>query len=185
MRTLNYFEYSSEAFALTDFLSRDECHSLIQRAENQGFDDAPINTSSGEIVTSDVRNNARVLADDPELAEALWERCKGYVAATLGGWTAIGLNERFRFYRYDQYQVFRWHSDGRFARNEREESRYTFMIYLNDDYEGGHTDFRSFKVYPTQGMALCFHHPLSHEGAIVSRGRKYVLRTDVMYRAAD
>ena len=56
------------------------------------------------------------------------------------------------------------------------------MIYLNEDFEGGFTDFSSFRVYPVEGMALCFQHQMSHEGATVTRGLKYVLRTDVMYQ---
>jgi hypothetical protein len=31
-------------------------------------------------------------------------------------------------------------------------------------------------------MALVFEHPVRHQGAPVTAGRKYVLRTDVMYR---
>jgi hypothetical protein len=31
-------------------------------------------------------------------------------------------------------------------------------------------------------MALLFHHPILHRGDPVAVGRKYVLRTDVMYR---
>ena len=178
---MKYFEYSPEAFALTDFLSPEECGEFIARAESLGFDDAPINTTSGHVVASEVRNNGRAMVDDSDLSATLWDRFKDYAPESVAGWKPIGFNERIRFYRYDRYQIFRWHSDGRFARNEREESRYTFMIYLNDDFDGGFTDFRAFKVYPVAGMALCFHHPLLHEGATVTNGRKYVLRTDVMY----
>ena len=37
-------------------------------------------------------------------------------------------------------------------------------------------------VVPEQGMALVFVHAVLHRGAPVTRGRKYVLRSDVMYR---
>ncbi|WP_315705976.1 MULTISPECIES: hypothetical protein [unclassified Bradyrhizobium] len=37
-------------------------------------------------------------------------------------------------------------------------------------------------ITPEQGMALLFHHPIMHRGDPVTRGRKYVLRSDVMYR---
>jgi hypothetical protein len=37
------------------------------------------------------------------------------------------------------------------------------------------------RVTPKTGMALLFHHPISHRGDPVIAGRKYVLRTDVMY----
>jgi hypothetical protein len=36
-------------------------------------------------------------------------------------------------------------------------------------------------VRPVRGTALVFRHRLLHEGAPVLTGRKYVLRTDVMY----
>ena len=32
------------------------------------------------------------------------------------------------------------------------------------------------------GMGLLFQHPIIHEGAEVTRGTKYVIRTDLMYR---
>jgi hypothetical protein len=55
------------------------------------------------------------------------------------------------------------------------------MVYLNDDFEGGETRFQRVTIRPMVGMALCFVHHLVHEGAEVLCGRKYVMRTDVMY----
>ena len=57
------------------------------------------------------------------------------------------------------------------------------MIYLNEGFEGGETVFQRFLgVKPACGKALVFFHRQLHEGAPVVSGRKYVLRTDVMYR---
>lgn len=42
---------------------------------------------------------------------------------------------------------------------------------------------RGVEVAPTAGTALLFRHRVLHEGAPVAAGVKYVLRTDVMYRA--
>jgi hypothetical protein len=55
------------------------------------------------------------------------------------------------------------------------------VIYFQDD---GLTrpDWWELRVRPEPGKALVFYHYLSHEGAPVTAGRKYVLRTDVMYR---
>ena len=61
----------------------------------------------------------------------------------------------------------------------------TFMVYLNDDFEGGETDFGDFLVTPKIGDALCFMHSSMHEGRAVSNGTKYVLRTDVMYKQTN
>jgi len=129
----------------------------------------------------DVRNNSRVMVDDPNLAQLVWERARLYVPNTIAAHRAVGVNERFRFYRYEPRQSFRWHRDGYFARPSGERSRLTLMVYLNDDFEGGETRFEQAVVKPVKGMALFFVHHLLHEGAEVRRGRKYVMRTDVMY----
>ena len=57
-------------------------------------------------------------------------------------------------------------------------------VYLNDDFEGGHTAFLDFGVTtaPRTGTALLFQHYMLHEGCNVVAGTKYVLRSDVMYR---
>jgi prolyl 4-hydroxylase len=67
-------------------------------------------------------------------------------------------------------------------RRSRERSHLTFMIYINDGYEGGETAFDEFEVKPESGMALWFVHQLRHKGNPVTAGRKYALRSDVMYR---
>lgn len=36
-------------------------------------------------------------------------------------------------------------------------------------------------IYPQTGMALAFDHLLFHEGSIVKKGIKYVLRSDILY----
>jgi hypothetical protein len=70
------------------------------------------------------------------------------------------------------------------------------MVYLNGGCEGGETEFdlgtvfvsgegdRVLRVAPEPGKALLFHHKIFHRGSPVAAGRKYVLRTDVMYRWA-
>jgi prolyl 4-hydroxylase len=59
------------------------------------------------------------------------------------------------------------------------------MIYLNEDFAGGETTFPEWDVCitPKTGMMLLFRHELLHAGEAVTRGRKYVLRSDVMYSA--
>jgi predicted 2-oxoglutarate/Fe(II)-dependent dioxygenase YbiX len=103
----------------------------------------------------------------------------------------VGLNERWRFYRYGVGQTFASHYDGAFIRRDGpragEHSQVTFMIYLNEGFAGGATKFDlryphgEVIVEPRAGMALMFLHHLRHEGATVESGHKYVLRTDIMY----
>jgi prolyl 4-hydroxylase len=177
----DYEWISDDIFTVADFFDASECDGYIQLSESRGFGDAPIETASGPAMIKDVRNNSRVMVDDLSLAQLVWQRAAQYVPQTLAGHRAIGVNERFRFYRYDPGQTFRWHRDGYFERPNRERSRLTLMVYLNDDFEGGETRFEQVVIKPLTGKALFFVHHLLHEGAEVKRGRKYVLRTDVMY----
>ncbi|MGZ3457725.1 MAG: 2OG-Fe(II) oxygenase [Archangium sp.] len=171
---------------VSNFLSPEECEAFIRQTLAEGYGDAPINTLRGFAMRPDIRNNTRVMKDDPVLAGRLWERMKGFVPVhhpRIGTWHAHGLNERFRYYRYTEGQYFKWHADGSFIRSTEEESMFTAMVYLNDDFEGGTTDFhRGPSVAPRRGMLLLFEHELVHQGAPVLRGCKYVLRTDVMFR---
>lgn len=173
---------TDEIFTVSEFFTADECDAYIRRAESSGFADAPINTAFGPQLRQDVRNNTRVMIDDADLAEQLWQRSVDYVPKFVGDWMAIGVNERFRFYRYDTGQQFDWHYDGAFERTNGERSRLTFMIYLNDNFDGGQTSFEGHTVTPETGLALFFAHQIRHKGQPVTKGRKYVLRTDVMYR---
>jgi len=168
-------------YTLPDLLSADECEEYIAMSERAGYGAAPISAFGGEVMRPDVRNNARVMLDDEKIAASLWERIKSEVPMFLNGRQAIGLNERLRFYRYDPGQQFATHMDGSFVRQNGERSLLTFMVYLNDVFEGGETVFIETTVRPQKGMGLIFQHALVHEGASVISGRKYVLRSDVMY----
>lgn len=154
-------------------------------------------TAGGPQMKPDVRNNARVMIDDPEEAAALrgrieehlpegWARLRIEDGEFAGAWAVAGLNERLCFYRYDPGQRFRLHRDGYFARDADERSFLTVLLFLNEDFAGGHTRIiqpvEAADVRPIQGAALLFHHPLLHEGATLESGRKHILRSDVMYR---
>ena len=47
---------------------------------------------------------------------------------------AVGLNERFRFYRYGAGEYFSWHYDGSYYRNDLERSLLTLMVYLDEGF---------------------------------------------------
>lgn len=79
-------------------------------------------------------------------------------------------------------------------------SRLTFLVYLNDDFTEGYTTFfipdtqperlKGVRVEPRIGSVLVFPHgesvgALLHEGSGVTKGAKYVIRTDVLYEKSD
>lgn len=174
-------QISSGIFTLPDVLTLEECRSHVEFSEKRGYEAATINTVHGVAVREDVRNNARLIVDDADKAAALWERVRADIPAVMRYRAAIELNERLRYYRYDRGERFAHHVDAPFRRDNGEQSLLTFMIYLNDGFGGGETHFSDVAVAPRRGMALVFEHWLRHEGAAVTSGRKYVLRSDVMY----
>jgi predicted 2-oxoglutarate/Fe(II)-dependent dioxygenase YbiX len=169
-------------FVIHDFLNPEECVQYIQESENIGFSEAVITTEDGERIFKDARNNDRIVYDNPELAHKFFQRSIALLPPSIDGWSLHSFNERFRFYRYQNEQFFKLHMDGTFRRHDSEESFLTFLIYLNDDFVGGHTDFVWESVKPKAGSVLVFPHRLMHQGSIVTSGVKYVLRTDVLYR---
>lgn len=170
-------------FVIHDLLTPQECDALIARSEALGYEAAGV---GGELIPS-IRNNGRAFLADADLANMLWERARPLVPTQLRGGVACGLHERFRFYRYEVAEQFLLHMDGSVRRGKNEESLLTFIVYLSDVEEGGETNFYQvggileFSVKPGRGRALLFDHRCLHEGAPVQRGRKYVLRTDVLY----
>lgn len=168
-------------YTIPEVLTPEECDACIAETDAGGYAAAPITTVNGPELMPDVRNNSRYMVDDPDRAARLWTRVSASVPPMFRGCQAVGLNERFRFYRYDVGEYFAPHLDGYFERDNGQRSQLTFMIYLNDNYEGGETAFRYSRIKPQRGMALVFNHELLHEGAPVKKGRKYVLRSDVMF----
>jgi len=153
----------------------------------------------------------RIQTSRPDVAEILWRRIRpvlitiGHNSHHIeleehplqhGTWEANGLNSRLRFVRYKQGGVFAPHEDNCFTKSSNERSFWTVNIYLNDVYEinGGATQFicnpesikeneeDNLKYQPKQGSALLFYQPGNmHEGLSLLSGKKYLMRTDVMF----
>ena len=172
-------------FTVPDLLDSAECEALIAKIESLNPEIATVNTIGGTRIRTEVRNNDRVIFDDVELAYTLLNRVREKAPKEIHGKSFVGINERFRCYRYKPGMRFAPHADGSFHRDEIEQSFYSFLVYLNDEFEGGHTTFLTepeVSIKPEIGMGLLFQHPIIHEGCVVTKGIKYVARTDLMYR---
>ena len=195
---------------IKDVLSPAECSTIIAAAQTVGFTpDAPI---------MDSREDTSVLAHnfywiiDVSFADKLWQRVKPYVPERVDGKAVRGLNRRFRVYRYVPGAEYRCHIDGAWPPSGidandkyvydsslpdlKRSSLYTFLIYLNDEFEAGETTFfmpsiqegvmNAYPVKPAMGAVAVFPHgegkgALLHEGSGVTTGVKYIIRTDVLY----
>ncbi|WP_185288387.1 2OG-Fe(II) oxygenase [Chryseobacterium lactis] len=175
-------ELHPQIFLIKNFLTHEECDRFIRESEDRKFEEAKINVFGRQLMNKGVRNNDRLMMFDENIAEDLFKTAAGFLPQEQEGYKLLNFNEMLRVYKYAPGQQFKMHRDGSYIRNEQEKSFYTFMIYLNDDFEGGETEFENlFTVAPEKGTALVFYHPLRHEGKTLLSGLKYVLRTDVMY----
>lgn len=190
-------------------LSPKECKAIIAAGEAVNFlPDAPLR-EDGDI--SILAHNFYWVVDTA-FHDILWARISPFVPASIGGRLARGLNRRFRVYRYVPGAEYRCHIDGAWPPSgvrpdntyvyddsppdNKQSSLITFLVYLNDEFEGGETTFflpgaregtmNAYPVRPVMGSVAMFPHgeargALLHEGTGVKKGAKYVIRTDVEY----
>ncbi len=199
------------AFQLMNVLSDAEADTMVEVAESLGFhSDAPVS------LPHEVRHNDNLNWVVSEAIDGvLWNRCRGLLSDRVGGQYAVGINARFRFYRYGPGDYFSPHTDGAWpgsrvvdgvlvgdAYGDRY-SQYSYLLFLNDGYEGGHTQFLVSRSDPgrpardpddvnlvsvrtPKGAALCFPHGTHpqhcvHASEAITQGTKYIIRTDVLY----
>jgi predicted 2-oxoglutarate/Fe(II)-dependent dioxygenase YbiX len=172
------FRFESEPllWVVEDIYSQQECAQFIRLIER----------SSPRLATNNplYRNQDRVMIDDPKTSEDLFRRLRSHLPEKMGNLRLIGLNERLRMYRYKIGQSFTPHMDHWYRPNDHQITLHTVLVYFNGNFEGGETIFQEQIeqiVIPKAGMVAIFQHKICHEGAVVRRGIKYAMRTEVIY----
>lgn len=126
-----------------------------------------------------------------------WEGIVGLRGRVSGTWKLVGLNERLSFMRYGPGHYFRGHCDGQLELPDGRMSRVTVQIYLGEgEVEGGTTrislgqTWRGEEAFvdiePKKGRVLIFQQRhIFHSGEEVTKGVKYALRSDFMFRHTE
>ncbi|KAJ7770285.1 hypothetical protein DFH07DRAFT_735466 [Mycena maculata] len=199
------------AFIINDVFERAECKALIDAAEAVGMLPDEPTAGSATQLASVLAHNFIWLADQ-DFHATMYSRVVALLPQMVHGGSVRGINARFRLYRYRPGALYRPHIDGAWPASALDEttappsyvydsdpavySRLTFLIYLNDDFDGGCTTFflpsaehgvlEARPVKPRTGTVCVFPHgaargSLLHEGSGVTQGAKYVIRTEVLY----
>ncbi|MEP0266389.1 2OG-Fe(II) oxygenase [Dokdonia sp.] len=138
------------------------------------------------------RDNDRYVEDAPKTANELFLKLKNLdIKEEDFSTKTVRLNERIRFCRYMEGQSFSTHQDGVYFPNHSQASKYTFLLYLNDNFTGGETEFYNTKlaikatknIKPQKGKLVIFDHRIWHKGNIITGGNKYILRSDIIVNA--
>ena len=155
-----------------------ECHKIIEVIENKDH---------WEHVDRGIAEYERLILIDKPLANYLFSKIKHVLPDHFKGMKIIGLNDHFRFSKYFPGGSFGIHRDGINTDNKGNRAVMTLNIFLNVPEEGGGTIFydNSGKqvirnVRPKSGTGALFYNQIYHEGELVKKGFKYLIRTDVM-----
>lgn len=183
-----------ECFLLYNVLSKEHCDLLIKESEAHGFQAAA--DYCHQYLS---RLNDRLMVEDDQWTQWLFSRIQRYLPRTVQDWKLKEVNKRWRLCRYQPGHYFGLHVDSGYTPSTTVKSKLTIMLYLNSskdgDFEGGTTKFYNhtgtqvtMDIEPEAGMALIFLQEdmdLLHEGTKVEKGKKYILRSDVMYEMEE
>ncbi|CAN0891617.1 hypothetical protein LINGRAHAP2_LOCUS17097, partial [Linum grandiflorum] len=193
----------TDLFTVSEFFTSSESKAFIEIAESKGFvHQGSLGPTKGEAY----RDNDRISVDDPALASSIWESglSRLFADIKIRGKVAVGLNPNIRFYRYKAGQRFGRHIDESVDLEGGKRTYYTLLIYLSgggsskgkaintsmEPLVGGETVFYGWRnnvvaeVAPEEGMALFHIHGdkcMLHEARNVTKGVKYVFRSDVVF----
>lgn len=170
---MTYFLHQIE-----NLFTETECQKLLERAFKEGW----------KPVDNGLARYQRVVIIDDDLAKYLFEKIKHYLPPTFKNQKILKLNNYFRFSRYIPGGRFKIHKDGINVDTDGNRAVMTLNIFLNDVEDGGGTIFYTdnkgrnelLNVRPKAGRGALFYNQIDHEGEVVKKGYKYLIRTDVM-----
>jgi prolyl 4-hydroxylase len=180
-------------WTVPDLFTAEECAAILTGVAGAEWLAATVNRAEGRAVDAKVRDNTVAVVRDPALANELYRRTRPHVpermSAEVGGKGRVemvvsGVFLPLRVYRYEVGQHFGLHEDQSYFGPDDEVSLLTLIVYLNEGFAGGETEFpeQQKTISPRTGAALLFQHRVLHAGNRVSAGTKFVLRSDVLYR---
>lgn len=173
------------------FLSAAECRYIMDRAQPILQPSVVVHPTTGQFIRDPIRSSTNAafpfVSEDPVL-HAINQR----IAAATG--TTYEQGEPLQVLSYEPGQQYKMHSDA--LAGDPNQRVVTFLVYLNDAYEGGETVFPDLDLSYRGGVGdgLMFRnvqadgtpHPLArHAGLPVTRGRKLLLSKWIRARALD
>ncbi|KAL0486815.1 hypothetical protein AKO1_001153, partial [Acrasis kona] len=201
---------SARCYHFKNVLKADECDYYIKSTEELGYES--LEKEYPQEYRNNDRVLVRSFALAEELYKKTFQKhlsntfdfqhssVKPFGVATEGIWVPTGINEVIKFTRYNPGEKFSPHMDNCFVKSDDERSIFTMIIYLNDNYEGGNTVFYNrptdgvlpysgelelsypHPIVPTKGGVLIFNHDVLHEGLKITKGTKYIIRCEIMFR---
>eukprot|EP01060_Flectonema_neradi_P034394 TRINITY_DN6025_c0_g1_i5.p1 TRINITY_DN6025_c0_g1~~TRINITY_DN6025_c0_g1_i5.p1 ORF type:complete len:325 (+),score=56.53 TRINITY_DN6025_c0_g1_i5:55-1029(+) len=209
--------FKGRAFLQRQLLTTDECQAICEAAEAHAG-----GLSRVELCGGKNRICNRVAFRSTQLDKILWNRVSKHLDVIFitpensdlflsrgmeGKWKPTGLSGVYRVVKYTSGGHIAPHFDGEFVASKESRSIKTILIYLNEGYEEGRTNFldhrdddiglRYFQTangatqaspddiiasVPIEtGIGVVFDAKMLHEGTTLKSGTKWLLRADIVY----
>ena len=187
--TRRFVNGSPKIVLFMDFLSPEECETVLkqpfefERSKTAGVADIPSKEN-------DIRTSESYYDNDGSLF-FIKQRIRNLLAQIEPKYEQMPYEnyEMLQIQKYTKDQTYGYHYDcinlpgsKTRVRNDRIS---TFLVYLNDDFEGGETDFNflGITIKPKKGMALFFEYwkddlekiKSKHAGFPVKEGEKWII----------
>lgn len=163
-------------YEIDNFLTKEECKQFIEVVK------FPPQQSTCFTDTGVFKNRKWI---DDKTANFFYTRLTNFVTPSN---QAKRANNLVMTGYYTPGEQFNMHTDTGlyYNRKTKEKTRWTLLIYLNDNYEGGHTLFyddewkQTRDVQPKEGKALLFDIDLWHRGEEVLSHEKYWIGCEII-----
>ena len=165
------FDINYSVYEIENVLTPSECNELINISQKIGLkDSAVLNIDDSRSIDKSHRLSKQVwLKNDIPLVNKIMMLSEKYTGISRDN------QELLQVVNYDIGGKFNNHYDAFFHKRDLQDDgfmnrqrRTTFMIYLNEDYSGGETEFPLInkKIYPKTGNAIIFENTDENEYTI-------------------
>lgn len=176
-------DHPFQIFSISNLYTNDEIKSYIQQIND-------FSTNLNSINTRDIYK--KIKRKDTTHSELIFSRIKhllpeNYLDQRGIEWTLSGISDYIHYAHIKENQMIGIHSDtgSVFDPIENRYSKFTLLTYLNNEFGGGETvyyvDEEKIEIKPETNKTIIFDIELFHEGKKVLEGRKYWLKTDLIY----
>jgi hypothetical protein len=176
---MSIIQYSSkpyDIFTIDDVFSDNQLEEWLSYIKNTDFSNTRPFTTSSDFY------NGKVIY--PEWSKIMYDKIEPYLPSFL----KYGNIHYIMFSHIETGKHFGIHTDTGAEYNIKKniKSGYTVLIYLNDDFEGGTTEFftdgfiSNAIITPKKGRVLIFNIDLYHRGNEVLKGDKYWIGTEFL-----
>jgi hypothetical protein len=200
VRRVGSYSHGRHAHAVTALLSGTEAAELCRVIGAVGYR-AVVPEISQNLSQTLTRTHKLCLVRDAGLARWVWERVMWCEPAVVPAdiqdrdsrWVPVGINPLIKFNKYEAGQVFGPHTDAVFESLDANERTFmTVLVYLNEGFEGGHTNFLKSRrgpvemaVAPVCGNGMVFQHDMLHEATEPTGSpSKMIMQADILFRRA-